>query len=213
MTGLGQVCSNASKVLVHKSILEPFTKALVERTSEMIIGDPLNESTRVGASISAEHLDNVKGYIDGAVEEGATLIHGGQRAVVNGLPNGYYLEPCILSNVTPQMRVYKEEIFGSVLLLIPFEDDNEALHMANDTHFGLAAGVFTNNLSKAHSFARRLQAGNVYINTFNDVSPYVPFGGYGQSGYGRENGKAAIENYTQIKSVFVNGSGTLENPF
>uniref|UniRef100_A0AC34GT60 Aldehyde dehydrogenase domain-containing protein n=1 Tax=Panagrolaimus sp. ES5 TaxID=591445 RepID=A0AC34GT60_9BILA len=209
----GQVCSNASKVLVHKSILEPFTKALVERTSEMIIGDPLNEATRIGATISIAHLEKVKGYIDGAVEEGAHLIHGGNRAVVNGLPNGYFLEPCILSNITPQMKVYKDEIFGSVLLIIPFDTDEEALRIANDTPFGLAAGIFTSNLSKAHGFARKIHAGNVYINTFNDVSPYVPFGGYKQSGYGRENGKAAIDYYTQYKSVFVNASNKLENPF
>uniref|UniRef100_A0A914PD77 Aldehyde dehydrogenase domain-containing protein n=1 Tax=Panagrolaimus davidi TaxID=227884 RepID=A0A914PD77_9BILA len=209
----GQVCSNASKVLVHKCILEPFTKALVKRTSEMIIGDPLNEATRIGATISAEHLEKVKGYIDGATEEGAHLVHGGNRAVVNGLPNGYFLEPCILSNITPEMKVYKYEIFGSVLCIIPFETDEEALRIANDTPFGLAAGIFTNNLSKAHRFARKLHAGNIYINTFNDVSPYVPFGGFNQSGYGRENGKAAIENYTQIKSVFVNASNILENPF
>ena len=179
----------------------------------MIIGDPLNEATKVGASISAEHLEKVKGYIDGAVEQGANLIHGGQRAVVNGLPNGYFLEPCILSNITPEMKVYHEEIFGSVLLLIPFESDEEAIRIANDTPFGLAAGVFTNNLSKAHAFARRLHAGNIYINSFNDVSPNVPFGGFNQSGYGRENGKAAIENYTQIKSIYVNASKKLDNPF
>ena len=139
----GSVCSNASKVLVHKNILDDFTKALVEKTKNLKIGDPLDESTRVGACISKDHLEKVKGYIDGAVKEGANLVFGGQKATVASLPEGYFLEPCILSGITPEMKVYKEEIFGAVLLIIPFETEEEALKMANDTPFGLAAGVFT----------------------------------------------------------------------
>ncbi|KAH7731795.1 Protein ALH-11 a [Aphelenchoides avenae] len=209
----GQVCSNASKVLVHRSILDEFTSELVKKTGCMRIGDPMNEATHVGASISMEHMEKVRGFIKGALQQGAKLLYGGDRVTVEGCENGYYLSPCILSDIRPEMTVYSTEIFGSVLLIIPFETDEEALRIANDTHFGLAAGVFTRDLNRAHGFSARLQAGNVYINTFNDVSPYVPFGGYNQSGYGRENGKSAIESYTQVKSVFVNTSNRLENPF
>uniref|UniRef100_A0A7E4UTC3 Aldedh domain-containing protein n=1 Tax=Panagrellus redivivus TaxID=6233 RepID=A0A7E4UTC3_PANRE len=209
----GQVCSNASKVLVHRSILEPFTKSLIEHTAKMPIGDPLNPKTRIGATVSAEHLAKVNGFTASAVAEGAKLLHGGQKASVPDFPNGYYLEPAVLTGITPKMTVYGEEIFGAVLLIIPFDTDDEALGIANDTCFGLAAGIFTNNLARAHTFINKLHAGNVYVNTYNDVSPAVPFGGYGQSGYGRENGKAAVEHYSQIKSVFINASGKLDNPF
>uniref|UniRef100_A0A914BZM9 Aldehyde dehydrogenase domain-containing protein n=1 Tax=Acrobeloides nanus TaxID=290746 RepID=A0A914BZM9_9BILA len=186
---------------------------VAESTAQLVIGDPLNEATHVGASISNEHMKKVKGYIDGAIKQGAKLIYGGEPVSVEGLESGFYLSPCILSGVTRGMTVYHEEIFGSVMLIIPFESDEEALKMANDTEFGLAAGVFTNDLSRAHSFAAMLEAGTVYINTFNDVSPLVPFGGFKQSGFGRENGRSAIEAYSQIKSVFVNTSKRLENAF
>ncbi|KAF8357954.1 alh-11, partial [Pristionchus pacificus] len=209
----GQVCSNASKVLVHRSIVDVFTERLIAKTAKMKVGDPLDESTRVGAAISREHMDKVRAYIDGAVAAGARLLYGGRRVTVAGLEGGFYLEPAILSAITESMAVYKEEIFGSVLLVIPFDEESEALGMANDTDMGLAAGVFTKNLSKAHNLAARLHAGNVYVNTYNDVSPFVPFGGYGQSGFGRENGVAALEHYTQTKSVFVNTDEKLTNPF
>ncbi|GMS87448.1 hypothetical protein PENTCL1PPCAC_9623, partial [Pristionchus entomophagus] len=209
----GQVCSNASKVLVHRSILGPFTERLVEKTRNMKVGDPFDESTRVGAAISREHMHKVKAYIDGAVAAGARLLYGGREVTVPGLEGGFYLEPAVLTGIQESMVVYKEEIFGSVLLVLPFDDESEAVRIANDTDMGLAAGVFTKNLSKAHKLAARLHAGNVYVNTYNDVSPFVPFGGYGQSGFGRENGVAALEHYTQTKSVFVNTDEKLTNPF
>ncbi|KAE9549398.1 hypothetical protein FO519_007388 [Halicephalobus sp. NKZ332] len=174
----GSVCTNASKILIQKKILEDFTKTLVEKTRKLKIGDPLEESTRVGACISKSHLERVKGYIQEALKEGAELVFGGQPATVPGLPEGYFLEPCILSGIKPEMKIYKDEVFGAVLLIIPFETEEEALKIANNTQFGLAAGVFTNNLRRAHMFANKLEAGTVYINTFNDVSPLVPFGGF-----------------------------------
>ncbi|KAK0416224.1 hypothetical protein QR680_012357 [Steinernema hermaphroditum] len=209
----GQVCSNASKVLVHASVIDEFTERLAHRTKAMRVGDPHLESTHVGASISADHVKKVRGFIDTAVKQGAKLVCGGEPVRPEGLQDGYYLSPCVLSNVTKGMDVYSEEIFGAVLLVIPFETDEEALEMANDTEFGLANGVFTNDLKKANTFVNKLHSGTVYINTFNDISPLVPFGGYKQSGFGRENGRAAVENYTQVKSVFVNTSGRLDDPF
>uniref|UniRef100_A0A7I4Z592 Aldedh domain-containing protein n=1 Tax=Haemonchus contortus TaxID=6289 RepID=A0A7I4Z592_HAECO len=209
----GQVCTNASKVLVHRSLEDNFVASLREKTKAMKIGDPLEETTRVGAHISREHMEKVKKYIDGAKAAGARVICGGEPIQVNGLEAGFYLSPCILSNIKKDMDVYREEIFGSVLLIIPFDTEEEAIGIANDTTLGLAAGLFTKDLARAHRVADRLHAGNVYVNTYNDVSPFVPFGGYGDSGFGRENGVAALEHYSQIKSVFVSIASKLENPF
>uniref|UniRef100_A0A1I7RSD3 Aldedh domain-containing protein n=1 Tax=Bursaphelenchus xylophilus TaxID=6326 RepID=A0A1I7RSD3_BURXY len=209
----GQVCSNASKVFVHSSIIEDFTNLLVNKVKAMKIGDPLDKSVHVGASISEDHINKVLGYVEDAVKHGAKKLYGGEKVKVPGLEKGFYMSPCILDNVQPSMRAYREEIFGPVLLIIPFEDEEEVLARANETDYGLAAGVFTTDLKRAHTFANRLAAGNVYVNTFNDVSPWVPFGGYNQSGYGRENGQAAIEHYSQLKSIFMNVSGKLDNPF
>uniref|UniRef100_A0A1I7XKL8 Lipase_3 domain-containing protein n=1 Tax=Heterorhabditis bacteriophora TaxID=37862 RepID=A0A1I7XKL8_HETBA len=190
----GQVCSNASKVLVHQSIIGQFTDLLKRKTLEMVVDDPLKESTRVGAHITQQHMEKVLAYIAGAVSEGAKIVCGGNRIVVSGLEEGYYLSPCILTDVKDHMTVYKEEIFGSVMLVIPFTTEEEAVEMANDTSMGLAGGVFTNNKN--------------FI-----LAPLVPFGGFDQSGFGRENGTAVIEHYTQIKSVFVNTNSKLPNPF
>ncbi|KAI6213546.1 Betaine-aldehyde dehydrogenase family protein [Aphelenchoides besseyi] len=209
----GQVCSNASKVLVHESLLQPFVELLVKKVKAMKIGDPFDKSVHVGASISKEHLEKVLGYVKDAVGSGSELLCGGEDVKVDGLENGYFMSPAVLGNVPNTSRAYKEEIFGAVLLVVPFRDDETALEIANETEFGLAAGIFTNDLRKATSFSSRLMAGNVYVNTFNNTSPFVPFGGIKQSGYGRENGKAAIENYSQIKSVFINASGKLDDPF
>ncbi|VDM79605.1 unnamed protein product [Strongylus vulgaris] len=151
--------------------------------------------------------------ISGAITAGARLICGGSAVQVPGLENGFYLSPCVLTEIRKDMAVYNEEIFGAVLLVIPFDTEDEAIDIANDTTMGLAAGLFTKDLARVHRVVDRLHAGNVYVNTFNDVSPFVPFGGYGDSGFGRENGTAAIEHYTQIKSVFVSTVTTLPNPF
>lgn len=208
----GQVCSNASKVLVDRKILEEFTKKLVEKTTSLKIGDPLRKETQVGASISAEHRNRVEGFINTAIAEGATKLCGGDRVNVQGLEGGYYLSPCILTDITPKMSVYREEIFGAVLLIIPFDSEEEAVRIANDTDMGLAAGLVTKDLARSYRVSEQLNAGNVYVNTYNDVSPLVPFGGIGESGFGRENGIAVLEHYTQLKSVFVN-TGNCPNPF
>ncbi|KAI6224518.1 Betaine-aldehyde dehydrogenase family protein [Aphelenchoides fujianensis] len=209
----GQVCTNASKVLVHESLLDEFTKRFVAKVERLRVGDPFDRSVHVGASISADHLRKVLEIVDATVQAGARLLCGGKRVEVAGLEAGFFMSPAVLADVPPTSRAYREEIFGPVALIIPFRSDEEALSIANETEFGLAAGVFSNDLRKVTSFCSRLAAGNVYVNTFNNVCPWVPFGGFNQSGYGRENGKAAIENYSQIKSVFVNASGRLEDPF
>ncbi|KAI6233278.1 Betaine-aldehyde dehydrogenase family protein [Aphelenchoides fujianensis] len=200
-------------VLVHESLLDEFTKRFVAKVERLRVGDPFDRSVHVGASISADHLRKVLEIVDATVQAGARLLCGGKRVEVGGLEDGFFMSPAVLADVPRSSRAYREEIFGPVALIIPFRSDEEALSIANETEFGLAAGVFSNDLRKVTSFSSRLAAGNVYVNTFNNVSPWVPFGGFNQSGYGRENGKAAIENYSQIKSVFVNASGRLEDPF
>uniref|UniRef100_A0A0N4ZUG1 Aldedh domain-containing protein n=1 Tax=Parastrongyloides trichosuri TaxID=131310 RepID=A0A0N4ZUG1_PARTI len=210
----GQVCSNASKVLVNRKILPNFMKILIQKTKELKIGDPLDKRTHIGASISFEHMNRVKNYIDDSVKCGAKKIFGGEILKLDGeLQNGFYLTPCILTNVNKSMKAYNEEIFGAVMMIIPFDDDKEALEIANETIYGLAAGVFTNNLKKVNYFIDNLVAGNVYVNTYNDTHPHIPFGGMKQSGYGREQGHAAIDAFSQIKSIYINSSGKLENPF
>uniref|UniRef100_A0A915PX81 Aldehyde dehydrogenase domain-containing protein n=1 Tax=Setaria digitata TaxID=48799 RepID=A0A915PX81_9BILA len=209
----GEVCSNASKVLVHKSCYDEFRQKVVEQTKSLIIGDPLLKETKIGATISREHLNKVKAYIDEAVKQGAKLLYGGDVVNVKGLENGYYLSPAVLECIDEQMKIYKEEVFGAAMLIIPFQDDEDAIRMANDTPYGLAAGVFTRNLHLAYSLASKLNAGNIYINTFNITNSMIPFGGMKQSGFGRENGVAALEAFSQWKSIFVNASEKLDNPF
>ncbi|EFO25562.1 aldehyde dehydrogenase [Loa loa] len=209
----GEVCSNASKVLVHISCYEEFRKKVMEQTKNLVVGDPLLKETKIGATISREHLNKVKAYIDEAVQEGAKLLCGGDEVIVKGLENGYYLSPAVLDSITEQMRIYKEEVFGAVMLIIPFQNNEDAIRMANDTPYGLAAGVFTRNLHLAYSLASKLHAGNVYVNTYNITNPMIPFGGMKQSGFGRENGIAALEAFSQLKSIYVNASEKLDNPF
>lgn len=145
--------------------------------------------------------------------KGAKLLCGGDEVKVKGLENGYYLSPAILDSINEQMKIYKEEVFGAAMLIIPFQNNEDAIRMANDTLYGLAAGVFTRNLHLAYSLASKLHAGNIYVNTFNITNAMIPFGGMKQSGFGRENGIAALEAFSQLKSVFVNASEKLDNPF
>uniref|UniRef100_A0A0M3ILC3 Aldedh domain-containing protein n=1 Tax=Ascaris lumbricoides TaxID=6252 RepID=A0A0M3ILC3_ASCLU len=209
----GEVCSNASKVLVHDLLIDEFRERVLAATNAIPIGDPLDEKTRMGALISEEHLRKVKKLIDDARKMGATVLCGGERVIVEGLEGGFYLGPAIIQGVNPNMQIYKEEVFGPVMMLIPFETFEQAIEIANDTPYGLAAGIFTNDMNIAYTAACRLQAGNIYVNTYNDTNAMVPFGGMRQSGFGRENGVAALEAFSQIKSVFVNASKKLDNPF
>ncbi|VDM42010.1 unnamed protein product [Toxocara canis] len=209
----GEVCSNASKILVHDLLIDEFRKRILAATKAIQVGDPLDEKTRMGALISNEHLIKVKSLIDEACKQGAKVLCGGERVTVKGLEGGFYLSPAIIENVNSSMRIYKEEIFGPVMMLIPFETFEEAVQIANDTPYGLAAGVFTNDMNTAYTAVCRLRAGNVYVNTYNDTNTMVPFGGMKQSGFGRENGVAALEAFSQIKSVFINASKKLDNPF
>ncbi|WP_223423001.1 betaine-aldehyde dehydrogenase [Tateyamaria pelophila] len=204
----GQVCSNGTRVYVHKDIKHAFLTCLSERLGKAVIGDPMDPETSFGPMVSAAQMEIVQGYIAKGKAEGARLVCGGDRID----RAGYYLQPTVFADVTDDMTIAREEIFGPVMAVLDFEDEADVLARANDTEFGLAAGVFTRDLSRAHRMAAGFEAGTCYINTYNDSPVEAPFGGSKQSGVGRENSKAAIEHYSQLKSVYVR-MGNLEAPF
>ncbi|MEM8589337.1 MAG: betaine-aldehyde dehydrogenase [Pseudomonadota bacterium] len=196
----GEVCSNGTRVFVARALLDRFVDALAARTAKLKIGDPLDPETHVGALISEDHMRRVLGFIDQGVAEGARLVIGGRRAA--GL-DGWFVEPAIFVAEDDDLTISRDEIFGPVMTILPFDDEDEVLARANATEFGLAAGVFTSDLARAHRTVRRLQAGVCWINNYNITPIELPFGGVKQSGLGRENGTAAIEHYTQLKTVYV----------
>lgn len=197
----GEICSAGSRLLVEKTVQEEFLKVLEEKMGRYQPGDPLNEKTKLGPQVSKEHREKILGYIEQARKEGAKVFKGGQGTSVNS--KGFFMEPTVLTEVTNQMTVAREEIFGPVLSVIPFETEEEALSLANDTPYGLAAGIWTKDIAKAHRLAGAIQAGTVWVNTYNMYHPGSPFGGFKESGFGRELGKAALEEYTEVKSVWI----------
>ena len=204
----GQVCSNGTRVFVHKDIKEAFLKRLSERLANAVIGDPMDPATSFGPMVSKQQMDIALGYIAKGEAEGARLVYGGKA--IEG--EGFYMQPTVFADVTDDMTIAREEIFGPVMAVLDFEDEADVLARANDTEFGLAAGVFTRDLSRAHRVAAGFEAGTCYINTYNDAPVEAPFGGVKASGVGRENSKAAIEHYSQVKSVYVR-MGDMEAPF
>lgn len=196
----GQCCTAGSRLLVHESVHDALLEKLVERASFMQPGEPLDPKRRMGPVISEEQLERVIGYIQKGRAEGAELVTGGERLQYE---NGWWVQPTVFRGVTEQQTIAQEEIFGPVLATIPFSDDDEAIAIANRSMYGLAAGVWTSNVKRAHRFARALQAGTVWINTYHPLDAASPFGGYKQSGFGRELGGHALELYTQVKSVWV----------
>ncbi|NP_001389774.1 4-trimethylaminobutyraldehyde dehydrogenase isoform 4 [Mus musculus] len=210
----GQVCCNGTRVFVQKEIADKFINEVVKQTQKIKLGDPLLEDTRMGPLINAPHLERVLGFVKLAKEQGATVLCGGEVYVPEDpkLKHGYYMTPCILTNCRDDMTCVKEEIFGPVMSILTFGTEAEVLERANDTTFGLAAGVFTRDIQRAHRVAAELQAGTCYINNYN-VSPVeLPFGGYKKSGFGRENGRVTIEYYSQLKTVCVE-MGDVESAF
>uniref|UniRef100_A0A1A8BJZ5 Aldehyde dehydrogenase 9 family, member A1b n=1 Tax=Nothobranchius kadleci TaxID=1051664 RepID=A0A1A8BJZ5_NOTKA len=201
----GQVCSNGTRVFVQREILSEFVEEVVRRTQAIAIGDPLLESTRMGALVSRPHLEKVLYFVEKAKEEGATVLCGGERFVPADptLRGGYYMTPCVLGDCTDEMTCVKEEIFGPVMSVLSFETEEEVLQRANDTTMGLAAGVFTRDVTRAHRVVEQLKAGSCFINNYNITPVEVPFGGFKMSGIGRENGQVTVEYYSQLKTVFV----------
>jgi betaine-aldehyde dehydrogenase len=208
----GEVCSNGTRVFVHRAIKAAFLERLAARVNAMRIGDPLDPATQVGALISEEHMTKVLGYIGRGKAEGARLVTGGHRVTGGDLANGFFVAPTVFDECHDDMAIVREEIFGPVMSVLEFEDEEEVIARANATEFGLAAGVFTNDLTRAHRVIARLQAGTCWINHYNVTPIELPFGGVKLSGLGRENGRAAIEHYTQLKSVYV-AMGDVEAPY
>src|SRR3984957_15798777 len=208
----GQVCSNGTRVFVHRSIKAAFLERLVKRVGAMRIGDPMDPATQAGALVSEQHMHKVLSYIDRGRAEGARVLTGGMRVTAGDLANGYFVAPTVFDNCRDDMAIVREEIFGPVMSVLEFEDEKEVIERANATEFGLAAGVFTNDLTRAHRVIARLQAGTCWINQYNVTPIELPFGGVKLSGLGRENGRAAIEHYTQLKSVYV-AMGDIDAPY
>ncbi|NDV52575.1 MULTISPECIES: betaine-aldehyde dehydrogenase [unclassified Salipiger] len=204
----GQICSNGTRVFVQEGLYETFVARVAERMENAVIGDPMGEATTIGPMVSARQRSIVEGYIAKGVEEGARLVKGGK--VLDGA--GFYIEPTLFADVTDEMTIAREEIFGPVMSVLKFATEDEALARANDTQFGLAAGVFTADLTRAHRMAAGFEAGTCYINAYNLTPVEAPFGGSKMSGVGRENSKAAIAHYSQVKSVYV-GMNPTEAPF
>jgi betaine-aldehyde dehydrogenase len=205
----GQVCSNGTRVFVQKGIKARFLERLAARTATILLGDPLDDATQMGPLVSAVQMDKVLGYVETAKAEGARLICGGGRAAVN---TGFFVQPTVFADVTDAMTIAREEVFGPVMAVLDFDTEDEVIARANATEFGLAAGVFTADLTRGHRVIAQLEAGTCWINAYNLTPVESPFGGSKMSGVGRENGRAAVEHYTQVKSVYV-GMGPVDAPY
>jgi len=204
----GQVCSNGTRVFVQRGLKDAFLARLSDRTQQAVIGDPLDEATNFGPMVSEGQLQIALTYIEAGKAEGARLVSGGNRIDRQGC----WIEPTIFADVTDDMTIAREEIFGPVLSVLDFDDEDEVIARANATDYGLSAGVYTCDLQRGHRVIGQLQAGSCFLNSYNDAPVEVPFGGVKASGVGRENSKAAIEHYSQLKSVFVR-MGETEAPF
>jgi aldehyde dehydrogenase (NAD+) len=201
--GKGEVCAAGSRLFVDKKVHDDFLSKLVERARKLKPGDPLDPKTRLGAIVGEQQMNTVLSYIEAGKKEGAQLVAGGNRINVNG-GNGFFVEPTVFDAVENGMKIAQEEIFGPVLATIPFDDLDQVAELANQNIYGLAAAIWTNDLKRAHGLARRLKAGTVWINAYNLYDAALPFGGFKQSGFGRELGMNALEHYTEVKSVWVN---------
>ena len=208
----GQVCSNGTRVFVHRAIKAAFLERLTKRVIAMRIGDPLDPLTQVGPLVSEQHMYKVLSYIERGRAEGARVLTGGHRVTAGGLAKGNFVAPTVFDDCRDDMAIVREEIFGPVMSVLEFQDEQEVIERANATEFGLAAGVFTNDLTRAHRVIARLQAGTCWINQYNVTPIELPFGGVKLSGLGRENGRAAMEHYTQLKSVYV-AMGDVDAPY
>ena len=199
----GECCNSGSRVLVHASIAEQFAQAVVERSRQVPIGDPLHPDCKVGAIVSEQQMNDILGNIDRGVAAGARLRLGGKRYDADGL----YLQPTVISDVTPEMPIARDEVFGPVLVIIPFDDARQAVRIANDTAYGLSAAVWSRDIDTCLTVARGVHAGTVWVNTFLDGYPELPFGGVKASGVGRELGKQAVEDYTETKTIQLHMGG------
>ena len=199
--GKGEVCAAGSRLLVERSVHDQVVTQLAERAKKLTPGDPFDKNTRLGALVSRQQQQKVLSYIESGREAGARVVAGGNAAQVNG--KGYYVEATVFDAAKPGMKIVDEEIFGPVLSVLSFDGEEEAVALANQSRYGLAAGIWTKDIQKAHRVARAIKAGTVWVNTYNFYDPAAPFGGYKFSGFGRDLGREALENYTETKTVWV----------
>jgi betaine-aldehyde dehydrogenase len=199
----GEICSNGTRVFVARRLHEAFIEQLAARTEKLVVGNPFDTRTQIGALISPAHLQKVLGYIDAGKSEGATLVTGGQTLRDPQLIQGNFITPAIFTNCRDEMSIMRDEIFGPVMSVTVFDDEEEVIHRANDTHYGLAAGVFTADIKRGHRVAKYLEAGVCWVNNYNVTPVGMPFGGIKHSGFGRENTKEALRSYTRQKSIYV----------
>jgi len=212
----GEVCSNGTRVFVHRKIYDSFLTKLMDRTEKIRLGEPSDPDTQMGALISKAHLEKVIRFIDSGKSSGATLLTGGFRPEkdfkARDITSGNFLTPAIFTDCNDSMEICKEEIFGPVISILSFDSEEEVIERANNTSYGLSAGVFTNDIKRGHRVIHQLQAGTCWINNYNITPVELPFGGNKQSGQGRENSLAAIQHYTQLKSVYVE-LGDVDSPY
>ncbi|MDC0195609.1 betaine-aldehyde dehydrogenase [Candidatus Thioglobus sp.] len=208
----GEICTNGTRVFVQSEIYDEFLKLACKRSKNIKIGNPLKLDTQMGALISQDHLDKVMGYIERAKQSNSKLLIGGNRFISDETKNGFFVEPTIFADCSDKDPHVIDEIFGPVMSVLPFNDESEVIHRANETKFGLAAGVFTQDISRAHRVINQLQAGICWINSWGDSPAEMPVGGYKESGIGRENGPETLKSYTQLKSVFVR-LNDVESPY
>jgi len=199
--GKGEVCAAGSRLLVERSVHDQVVEQLAENAKKLVVGDPLDKNTRMGAVVSRKQQETVLGYIKKGVDEGATLVAGGKAAQANG--KGYFVEATVFDQVTPEMTIAREEIFGPVLAVLSFDDFDHAVKLGNQSMYGLAAGIWTKDIQKAHRAAKAIRAGTVWINTYNFYDPAAPFGGFKSSGFGRDLGADALDGFLETKTVWV----------
>ncbi len=203
----GEICSNGTRVYVAQNIYQQFIDKLVARVNQLVIGDPLDNNTQIGALISREHLIRVANYIEQGVAQGAVIATGGEVATTGELSQGNFIKPTIFTHCHDQMTIAREEIFGPVMCVMTFTEEEEVVQRANASSYGLAAGVFTDNIKRAHRVVNAMQAGVCWVNNYNVTPVGMPFGGVKKSGFGRENGRSALLSYSQQKSIYMELQG------
>jgi len=209
----GQTCIAGSRLLVQRPVYDHVVNALVERAGKIRMGDPADHATEMGTAANEAQFNRILGSIDGAVKEGAKLATGGKRASGKGLDQCFFIDPTIFVDVDNAMHIAQEEVFGPVLSILPFDEEEEAISIGNDTKYGLASGIWTTDLARAMRMSRAIRAGTVWVNTYRAVAVQAPFGGFKDSGFGRERGESALDEFVTMKNVMIDFSGDERDPF